>query len=73
MPVMISFVPSFVISSNSCFGDRSLPAPLSSFAATPQTCGDAMEVPEMVRVEVAAPVQAAVMSEPGAAMSQQEP
>ena len=71
IPETILGVASFVISSKSCFGVKSLA--LSNFAATPATCGAAMDVPEMVRVEVAVPIHAAVMSLPGAAMSQQSP
>lgn len=36
---------------------------------TPQTCGEAMEVPEMVLMELRPPIQVEVMEEPGAKMS----
>jgi len=42
-------------------------------AATPATCGDAIEVPEMVLVAEALPIQADVMLEPGAKISTQVP
>ncbi len=42
-------------------------------AATPATCGDAMEVPLMVLVAVLLLIQAEVMLEPGAKTSTQVP
>lgn len=42
-------------------------------AATPATCGEAMEVPEIVFVAVLDVCQAEVMDEPGAKMSRQLP
>jgi len=43
------------------------------WAATPATCGQAIDVPEMVLVSESEPVQAAVMPEPGAWMSTHVP
>jgi hypothetical protein len=42
-------------------------------AATPATCGAAIEVPEMVLVAVSLVLHAEVMLEPGAKMSRQVP
>ena len=42
-------------------------------AARPATCGEAIDVPEMVRVADEPPIQAEVMFEPGAHRSTQEP
>ena len=42
-------------------------------AATPATCGDAIEVPEIVFVAVSDVYQADVIEEPGAKMSRQVP
>ena len=42
-------------------------------AATPATCGDAIEVPLMVLVAVVLVYQAEVIDEPGAKMSRQVP
>lgn len=42
-------------------------------AAAPATCGDAMEVPEIVFVEVGPPTHALVIEEPGANRSRQAP
>ena len=39
----------------------------------PETCGQAMEVPLMVLVASGSPIQAEVMSTPGAKMSTQAP
>ena len=46
---------------------------LSSRAATPATCGAAIEVPEIVAVAVVEVYQSDVMLEPGAKMSRQVP
>jgi len=45
----------------------------SSNAAAPATCGQAMEVPEIVLVAVSEVDQDEVMEVPGAQMSKQEP
>ena len=42
-------------------------------AATPATCGEAIDVPEMVLVDVVDRYQAEVMAEPGAKISRHEP
>jgi hypothetical protein len=42
-------------------------------AATPATCGDAIEVPEIVFVAVSPVCQAEVIEEPGAKISRQVP
>ena len=42
-------------------------------AATPATCGDAIEVPEIVFTAISLVIQADVMPEPGAKMSTQVP
>ena len=42
-------------------------------AATPATCGLAIEVPLIVLVSLSLPIQAEVISEPGAKTSTQEP
>src|SRR5690625_2910040 len=47
--------------------------PSRSRAAAPATCGAAMDVPLMVSSAVSPPIQAEVMSEPGAWMSTHEP
>lgn len=42
-------------------------------AARPATCGDAIEVPEIVRVALAPPIHDEVICEPGAHMSTHDP
>ena len=43
------------------------------YATKPQTWGEAIEVPEMVLLAESDPIQAEVMSEPGAKASRVEP
>jgi hypothetical protein len=46
---------------------------LNSAAATPATCGEAIDVPEMVLMAVELFIHADVMDVPGAKMSRHEP
>lgn len=45
----------------------------SMVAMTPQTCGAAIEVPEMVLMAYGEPIQVEVMEDPGAKMLEQIP
>jgi len=46
---------------------------LRNAAAAPATCGDAMDVPEMVLLALGPPTQALVIEEPGAKISRHDP
>jgi hypothetical protein len=52
---------------------RAGPSALAICAATPATCGAAIDVPDMTLVAVVLPIHAEVMLEPGANTSTQRP
>jgi hypothetical protein len=61
----------FFISATTADGDT-MPLPITN-AATPATCGEAIEVPLRVAIALAAVYQAEVMELPGAKMSRHFP
>ena len=63
---MITPVVALLISQLRIVDDDALPKVALYSAATPATCGDAMDVPLMVRVAEVLPIHAEVIEEPGA-------
>ena len=70
---LITFVVELLMSHVRIVDDDALPKVALYSAATPATCGEAIDVPLMVRVAVVLPIQADVMEAPGAYRCEQEP
>lgn len=74
MPIELSlFKEAEVVRNDATAAGDEVGFPASTSAATPATCGDAMEVPLMLLVAVSLVFHADVIELPGAKMSRQDP